>query len=106
MEFVNDLGLTDQPCNVVIVPGYPAIEGEDGDYGFGVYLPKQKVMWIAGDPGGEDIPVDEKEDIICETIAHEYVHHVQSVEGRSFDESEAEEQAEDIFIRWLIKRRR
>lgn len=106
LKYINSLAMTEVPCKVVILPGYPAVEGGDGGYGFGVYDPKQKTMWIAGDPGGEDIPENEKEDVICETIAHEYIHHVQNVEGRSFDESEAEEQAEDIFTRWLIKNRR
>ena len=106
LEFVNEFGLTGEPCNIVIVPGCPAVEGGDGGHGFGVYHPERRMIWIAGDPGGDDVPADEKEDIICETIAHEYIHHVQHVEGRDFDEKEAEEQAEDIFARWLVENRR
>jgi hypothetical protein len=105
LKYINDLQMTNEPCKVVLLPGYQALEGDD-DCGFGAYNPEQKTMWVVGDPAGEDIPADEKEDVICETIAHEYIHHIQNIEGREFSEQEAERQAEDILARWLVKNRR
>lgn len=60
--------------------GYDCIKDENGRMGFGVYDPKEKNIYIAG-----DIP----KEIFLKALFHEIFHWVQDVTGMKFDEDDA-----------------
>lgn len=60
--------------------GYDCIKDENGITGFGVYDPKEKNIYIAG-----DIP----KEIFLKALFHEIFHWVQDVTGMKFDEDDA-----------------
>lgn len=64
-----------------IVEGYDTVEDENGNKGFGVYVPGDKVIYVAG-----DVPYEIK----LKTLLHELCHWIQDISGREFNEFEAE----------------
>lgn len=71
-----------------IMHGYDTIQAPNGDVCFGCYDPKTKEIYVA-----DDIP----KEALFHTIAHEYKHYLQDIEGKEFSEEEAEEYADSIF---------
>lgn len=71
-----------------IADGYDTIEGEDGNVGFGVYVPDENRIYVAGDVEGE---------IRARALLHEICHWVQAMCGRPFDEDEANEFSDIIY---------
>jgi hypothetical protein len=107
IEYINSLNLTSVPCQIVVLPDYDCIQDkEDDDVGFACYQPENFIMYVAGMM--PDIPdlQDENEKLYYKliNIAHEYIHHVQNIQCRDFDEDEAEERACAIvndYFAWL-----
>lgn len=60
--------------------GYDCIKDENGITGFGVYDPKEKNIYIAG-----DVP----KEIFLKALFHEIFHWMQNVAGMKFDEDDA-----------------
>jgi len=73
---------------IYIADGYDTIEGEDGNVGFGVYVPDENQIYVAGDVEGE---------IRARALLHEICHWVQAMCGRSFDEDEANEFSDIVY---------
>ena len=73
---------------IYIADGYDTIEGEDGNVGFGVYVPDENQIYVAGDVEGE---------IRARALLHEICHWVQAMCGRSFDEDEANELSDIVY---------
>ena len=73
---------------IYIADGYDTIEGEDGNVGFGVYVPDENQIYVAGDAEGE---------IRARALLHEICHWVQAMCGRPFDEDEANEFSDIIY---------
>ena len=80
---------TDKRLIVHVMEGYDTIETPTGK-GFGVFIPEKLEIFIAGDMPGES------KDLI-KTLAHEFKHFLQYCDGKPFDETEAEEFAEEIY---------
>lgn len=59
---------------------YDSIQDESGRMGFGVYDPKEKNIYIAG-----DVP----KEIFLKALFHEIFHWMQDVAGMKFDEDDA-----------------
>jgi hypothetical protein len=108
IDYINNLNLTSKPCQIVVLPDYDCVQGENEyEVGFACYRPETEVMYVAGLlPDIPDLQDDnEKEYYKLVNIAHEYVHHVQNVECRTFNEDEAEEQADNIVESYLLFRK-
>ena len=73
---------------IYIADGYDTIEGEDGSVGFGVYVPDENQIYVAGDVEGE---------IRARALLHEICHWVQAMCGRPFDEDEANEFSDIVY---------
>ena len=73
---------------IYIAEGYDTIEGEDGNVGFGVYVPDETKIYVAGDVEGE---------IRARALFHEVCHWVQAMCGRPFDEDEANEFSDIVY---------
>jgi len=73
---------------IYIAEGYDTIEGEDGNVGFGVYVPDENRIYVAGDVEGE---------IRARALLHEVCHWVQDMCGRPFDEDEANEFSDIVY---------
>ena len=73
---------------IYIADGYDTIEGEDGNVGFGVYVPDENQIYVAGDVEGE---------IRARALLHEICHWVQAMCGRPFDEDEANEFSDIVY---------
>lgn len=73
---------------IYIADGYDTVEGEDGNVGFGVYVPDEKQIYIAGDVDNE---------VRLKALFHELCHWVQDMCGRPFDEDEANRLAEAVY---------
>lgn len=72
-----------------VMHGYDTIESPTGEKCFGCYVKGQNEIYIA-----DGIPNDQ----FFFTLAHEYAHFLQEINGREFDENEA-----DIFANTIIK---
>ncbi len=68
--------------------GYDTLQAEDGTVCFGCYDTDKKEIYVAG-----DIPVE----ALFHTIAHEYKHFLQDVNGEEYDEKQADEFADAII---------
>lgn len=84
---------TDVACDVFVADNCEVIEAPDGSKGFGVYVPIEKRIYIAG-------RMPEPRINIPWTLAHEYMHFLQDIMSRDFDEDEADEFA-DWFTRQI-----
>jgi len=90
-EDLHDVPLQEKPFNlpeIYIADGYDTIEGEDGNFGFGVYVPDENQIYVAGDVESE---------IRAKTLFHEVCHWVQAMCGRPFDEDEANEFSNIVY---------
>jgi hypothetical protein len=107
IKFLNDKNFTDEPCWISVVYGFPALRftADDGrdDICFAVYFPEYQALMVAADPegmaeefkkqNGRDPEPGDMEFHLYANIAHEYIHHLQKVAGKEFDEEEAEKGA-------------
>ena len=73
---------------IYVADGYDTVAGEDGNVGFGVYVPDENQIYVAGDVEGE---------IRARALFHEVCHWVQAMCGRPFDEDEANRFAEVVY---------
>lgn len=73
---------------IYVAEGYDTVEVNDKDKGFGVYVPQDKQIYLAG-----DVPCE----VMLKSLFHELCHWVQDMAGQPFDEDEAEEFSEIIF---------
>jgi len=67
---------------------YDSVADEDGNMGFGVYVPNEKQIYIAG-----DVPFE----VRAKALFHELAHWVQHETGNKFDEDEANQFAEKVY---------
>jgi len=105
MEFLNKKKLCSVPCKVIFLPDYDSVKNitMDNGVGFALYYPGSNTMYVAGDMSGiDDLPTEEDRlRVILISIAHEYIHHLQEVEGRDFDEEEAHSKADELVKEFL-----
>lgn len=73
---------------ICILEGYDTVEDENGNKGFGVYIPSEKQIYVTG-----DVP----QEIMLKALFHELTHWVQDISGRHFDEDEANLLAERVY---------
>ena len=73
---------------ICIAKGYDSLQAENGEMGFGVYIPSEKQIYVAG-----DIP----KEWLLKSLFHEIAHWVQDVSGKKFEEDEADEFAERLY---------
>ena len=71
--------------NIEVKFDYDCVQSPDGVIAFGVYIPEEKQIYVAG-----ATPLD----WIYQNVAHEYCHYLQDINGKSFDEDEANSYAE------------
>jgi hypothetical protein len=100
MDFLNGKHLIDTPCYLVVHPLYAVVDAspneDESEFAFAVYAADDggAVIYCGGDLRelAELLEASEEEAYlaVCESIAHEYVHHLQNVQRREFDEQEAE----------------
>jgi hypothetical protein len=92
---------TDEPPELCIAPeGYVALEAEGG-YGFGVYAPAERTIYLV-----QTVPPemqDEEQRALCTFLAHEYRHHMQVMNGWPVSEDDAEQFAEAVVACWLVE---
>jgi len=105
LEFLNNHYPASEPVEIVFLPGYDCIGDEEGNpEGWATYDPEERVIWCPREtPDIPGLPPVEAERIVLESIAHEYVHHLQECEGWGRDEDEAERWASDIVDRFLAE---
>lgn len=82
------------PVDLFVVPNCDSLETEDGEYGFGMYIPKEHRIIVA--EGVED----EVKAVVLGTLAHEYYHHIQHCNGEEYDEDAADKYAALMLERW------
>lgn len=91
------------PCEddvyVKILEGFDTVMEPGGKMGFGVYATNERAIYIAG-----DLPDDEY--AIVTTVAHEYKHFLQHMSGEEFDEKDAVEFGEKIYMEMKKEERR
>ncbi|MGE4358034.1 MAG: hypothetical protein AB7E08_05755 [Candidatus Omnitrophota bacterium] len=103
MDFLNEKKLCIVPCKVVFLPDNDTVKGETG-MGFAAYIPSSELMYVAGDLSGlEGLTPEEQFEAILQSVAHEYIHHVQNIESRKFDEDEAHNRAEELVKEYCKK---
>ena len=73
---------------IYVADGYDTVAGEDGNVGFGVYVPDENQIYVAGDV---------EDEIRARALLHEICHWVQAVCGRPFDEDEANEFSNIVY---------
>ena len=93
-------------CALIFLPFHDTVQGSTEDsVGFAVYDTRDYAMYVAGDVEDyfENEP-EEAERMLFENIVHEYIHHLQRVNGEHFNkytleilEEEAETKAR-IFV--------
>lgn len=73
---------------VHIMHGYDSLKAPDGTDCFGCYIKGEYEIYVA-----DAIPSDQ----LFHTIAHEYMHYLQDIEGRELDEEEANAYGFSVF---------
>lgn len=73
---------------VHIMHGYDSLKAPDGTDCFGCYIEGEYEIYVA-----DAIPSDQ----LFHTIAHEYMHYLQDIEGRELDEEEANAYGFSVF---------
>ena len=104
IDFLNRRYPTERDAVVAVLPGYYRIilrnreTDEDIGAGWACYDANEGVLWIPGEiPDDiEELTEEDKRRWRFESVAHEFVHHLQFCEGRPFDEDEAEQRAREI----------
>jgi hypothetical protein len=71
-----------------VMHGYDSLQAPTGEDCFGCYISDDYEAYIA-----DNIPTDQ----LFHTIAHEYMHYLQDIEGREFDEKEANDFGWSVF---------
>ena len=105
MEFLNNKKLCSIPCKIIYLPDNDTVKGETG-IGFAAYVPCSLLIYVAGDLSGlEDLTPEEQFEAVLQSIAHEYIHHIQNIECRDFDEDEAHARAEELVREYYAKER-
>lgn len=86
---VNDMGKRDKNELIIhIMHGYDSLEAPTGESCFGCYMNGKYEIYVA-----DNIPTDQ----LFHTIAHEYMHYLQDIDGKEFDEKEANDFAWSVF---------
>ena len=80
-----------------IMHGYDSLKAPNGEDCFGCYINRQYEIYVA-----DNIPTDQ----LFHTIAHEYMHYLQDIEGKEFDEKEADEFAWSVFTPCYLQGKR
>ena len=89
-EFGNDTNVrTNDELLIHVMHGYDSLEAPTGVMCFGYYNKGKHEIYVA-----DDIPKEQ----FFQTIAHEYMHYLQDIEGRDFDEEEADAFGTDINV--------
>jgi|GEM_PF-6961946 len=105
MDFLNKKKICSVPCRVVLLPDNDTVAGETG-IGFAAYVPRSSLMYVAGNLSGlEDLTPGEQFEAVLQSIAHEYIHHIQNIECRDFNEEEAHARAEELVREYYTKER-
>lgn len=73
-----------------VIHGYDSLESPTDEMCFGCYVKGKNEIYVA-----DDMPKEQ----FFQTIAHEYMHYLQDIEGKDFNEEEADAFAGDINIR-------
>lgn len=71
-----------------VMHGYDSLQAPTGEDCFGCYIHGDYEIYIA-----DNIPTDQ----LFHTIAHEYMHYLQDIDGKDFDEEEANRFAFSVF---------
>lgn len=85
------------PVNLFVLPNCDSLETEDGECGFGMYIPEENMIIVA-----EGVKEEIKEEVLG-TLAHEYYHHIQRCNGEEYDEDAAVKYATLMLERWEVK---
>jgi hypothetical protein len=89
--YIGNLPSAEKPFKmpeIYVAEGFDTVADEDGNVGFGVYVPDENQIYVAGDVEGE---------IRARALLHEICHWVQAMCGRSFDEDEANEFSDIVY---------
>ena len=73
---------------IYVAEGFDTVADEDGNIGFGVYVPAENKIYVAGDV---------EDEIRARALLHEVCHWVQDMCGRPFDEDEANEFSDIVY---------
>ena len=73
---------------IYVAEGFDTVEDEDGNIGFGVYVPAENKIYVAGDV---------EDEIRARALLHEVCHWVQDMCGRPFGEDEANEFSDIVY---------
>jgi hypothetical protein len=88
---IEDLPSAEKPFKlpkIYVAEGFDTVEDEDGNVGFGVYVPGKNQIYVAGDV---------EDEIRARALLHEVCHWVQDMCGRPFDEDEANEFSDIVY---------
>src|SRR5690625_1222240 len=106
VNYLNKHYRTNKHATLVVLPGHDCIQAGEKT-AWAAYDPEDHVIWVPGIPPSiKALTYEENMTVYYEHLVHEYVHHIQASEGRSFDEEEAESRAEQIVREWQIRRNR
>lgn len=73
---------------IYVAEGFDTVEDEDGNIGFGVYVPAENKIYVAGDV---------EDEIRARALLHEVCHWVQDMCERPFGEDEANEFSDIVY---------
>ena len=106
-------GRVHKNCTLVFLPYHDTVQRTlEDSVGFAAYDVRDYVMYVAGDTEGyfQNEP-KEAERMLFENIVHEYIHHLQRINGESFNkdslnnlEEEAETKARIFVTEYFIWR--
>ena len=71
-----------------VMHGYDTLKAPTGEDCFGCYINGEYEIYVA-----DNIPTDQ----LFHTIAHEYMHYLQDIDGKEFDEEEADAFGWSVF---------
>ena len=77
-----------EELTIHVMHGYDTVQAPTGEDCFGCYISGKHEIYVA-----DNIPADQ----FFYTIAHEYMHYLQDIEGREFNEKEADDFAQSVF---------
>lgn len=91
VEAINALPSIEKPFKlpkIYVAEGFDTVQDENGNIGFGVYVPNENQIYVAGDV---------EDEIRARVLFHEVCHWVQAMCGRPFDEDEANEFSDIVY---------